>query len=129
MGQWSWKCPGSPHRQQAGPGLTAAPAAEGKARDCRRGDGGAAVGSAPPPRRGHRSPWPLPLLGGARGAACTRDLGERGEGRRRERGGERPVNPGLADPGARHHMVLRQLDGLRQRRRAVALDPLRRSPG
>ncbi len=90
MGQWSWKCPGSPHRQQAGPGLTAAPAAEGKARDCRREDGGAAVGSAPPPHRGHRSPWPLPLLGGARGAACTRDLGA-GTGREREgrEGGER----------------------------------------
>ncbi len=48
------------------------------------------MGSAPPPRRGHRSPWPLPLLGGARGAACTRDLGA-GTGREREgrEGGER----------------------------------------
>ncbi|KAG1935077.1 serine/threonine-protein kinase BRSK2 [Pimephales promelas] len=32
--------------------------------------------------------------------------------------------PDIADPRARHHLVLCQLDGLVQRRRAVALDPL-----
>ncbi len=74
MGQWSWKCPGSPHLQQVGPGLTAAPAAEGWARDCRREYCGEVVGSAPPPSpgvtvalsiptpwrgsRGHRQPQP-----------------------------------------------------------------------
>ncbi len=50
---------------------------------------------------------------------------ERGEERRRER----EISQGLADPGARRQMVLRQLDGLRQRHRAVALDPLGRSTG
>ena len=35
------------------------------------------------------------------------------------------VREGLADPWARHHVILRQVDGLVQRRRAVALDPLR----
>ncbi len=50
---------------------------------------------------------------------------ERGEERRRER----KISQGLADPGARRQMVLRQLDGLRQRHRAVALDPLGRSTG
>ncbi len=99
MGQWSWKCPGSPHLQQAGPGLTAAPAAEEWARDCRREDDGDAVGSGPPPRRGRRSPWPLPLLCGARGAAGTWDRArERGEGRRRERERERLVR-GSPTPG------------------------------
>ncbi len=52
MGHWSWKCPGSPHLQQAGPGLTAAPAAEGWARDCRREYWGEVVGSGPPPLPG-----------------------------------------------------------------------------
>ncbi len=42
----------------------------------------------PPPRRGYRSPWPLPLRCGARGAAGTRDLGA-GTGRERERRGRR----------------------------------------
>ncbi len=87
----------------------------------------------PPPHAGGIDPlWLLPLRCGARGAAGTRDLGA-GTGRERvgREGGEREreVSQGLADPGARHHMVLRQLDGLRQRRRAVALDPLGRSTG
>ncbi len=77
-----------------------------------------------------------PLRGGARGATGSRPGSwERARERRRweGRGGEeerkREIRPGLADPGARRQMVLRQLDGLGQRRRAVALDPLGRSPG
>ncbi len=66
-------------------------------------------------------------LWGSRGRRNPRPGNERREGRRRER--EREISQGLADPGARHQMVLRQLDGLRQRRRAVALDPLGRSTG
>ncbi len=53
-------------------------------------------------------PWPLPLLGGARGAACTRDLGA-GTGREREgrEGGEREgerelLNRGSPTLGQRH---------------------------
>ncbi len=146
MGHWSWKCPGSPHLQQAGPGLTAAPAAEGWAMDCRREYWGEVVGSGPPPRRGNRSlcpsrSCPCPLRGGARGATGSRDLGagtgreregdgrDGGRERERERLGRGSPTPGLADPGARRQMVLRQLDGLGQRRRAVALDPLGRSSG
>ncbi len=53
--------------------------------------------------------------------------GERGQKEVRER--EREISEGLAHPGARHQMVLRQLDGLRQRRRVVALDPLSGSTG
>ncbi len=100
------------------------------------------MGSGPPPRRGYRSlcpsrSCPCPLRGGARGATGSRDLGagtgreREGDGRDggREREREREIRPGLADPGARRQMVLRQLDGLGQRRRAVALDPLGRSPG
>ncbi len=51
-----------------------------------------------------------------------KEMGGKGEERERE------VRPGLTDPGARRQMVLRQLDDLGQRRRAVALDPLGRSP-
>ncbi len=50
-------------------------------------------------------------------------------GERRRRWKEREIREGLAHPGAHHQMVLRQLDGLRQRRRVVALDPLGSSAG
>ncbi len=70
--------------------------------------------------RGHRQPQP-----GSWDWARER---RRWEGReKRER--EREITPGLADPWARRQMVLRQLDGLTQRRRAVAPDPLSRPPG
>ncbi len=96
------------------------------------------MGSGPPPCRGQRSVWPFPLRGGARGATGSRDLGagtgreregDEREGGERERERERESWPGLADPGARRQMVLRQVDGLSQQRRAVALDPLSRPPG
>ncbi len=71
-------------------------------------------------------------LGGSRGRRNPRPGSQyraREGGDRRRRGGEREVCEGLTHPGAHHQMVLCQLDGLRQRRRAVALDPLGGSTG
>ncbi len=58
-----------------------------------------------------------------------REMGGQGEERERER--EREMRPGLADPGARRHMVLRQLDGLCGFGRRIAGWPALglRSPG
>lgn len=47
-----------------------------------------------------------------------------GLGEREKERVEKEINKELADPGARHQMVLSKLDGLIQRRRVVALDPL-----
>ncbi len=69
--------------------------------------------------RGHRKPRP--------GSCDWARERRRWEGRG-QRETKREIRPGLADPGAGRQMVLRQLDGLGQRRRAVALDPLGRSP-
>ncbi len=93
------------------------------------------MGSGPPPHAGGIDPpdhyhsavglegLPAPVTWELVQGEKERERG--GEGRRRER----EISQGLADPGARRQMVLRQLDGLRQRRRAVALDPLGRSIG
>ncbi len=81
-------------------------------------------------------PRPVPRedtspLWGSRGRVATRS-GSRNRARERVQGrrgvGDRELNEGLADPWARHQMVLSQLDGLRQRRWAVALDPFGRRP-
>ncbi len=104
IGQWSWKCPGSPHLQQAGPGLTASPAAEGWARDCRREYSEEVVGSGPPPSpgvtvglaiptpwrglRGHRQPRPG-SGDGARERGRWEGRGERERERERELAGAR----------------------------------------
>ncbi len=81
-------------------------------------------------------PRPVPRedtspLWGSRGRVATRS-GSRNRARERVQGrrgvGDRELNEGLADPWACHQMVLSQLDGLRQRRWAVALDPFGRRP-
>ncbi len=74
-------------------------------------------GARPPLQRG----W-------ARGRRFTQDLG-RGTGLEVEWGererGKRDRRPHFADPLARHHLVLSQLNSQVQRRRVMALDPLR----
>ncbi len=79
------------------------------------------MGSAPPLAGGNGQPGHSHSAAGLEGppAAVTwergqgereREMGRKGEGRGKgER--KREIRPGLADPGARRQMVLRQLDG------------------
>ncbi len=60
-------------------------------------------------------------LGGKLACDLGRGIGGEGE----EVGRERDRRQGFTNPVARHYLVFRELDGQVQRRRAVALDPLR----
>ncbi len=129
------KWPGSPQRQQAGPGFPATLVAGSGTRNWRGDPGGtgmsAELGLADPASLA----WALPAAdsgagpplhrGWARGTTPARDLGRKIGGDTAGEERERETDGRGSPPMARHHLVLGELDGQIQRRRAVALDPLR----